>query len=287
MTWAKLDHGFFTEPRMIAVSSAGKLLAVAALCYAGQNLSDGRVPDQAVAMLGAQLAIKRAKAVANELEIAGIWRRVTGGFEIVDYLETQRPAKAVAADREAAKERMHRTRSGNVRANNSRSSGNVRANEPEMFGKCSRVDTDTDVDTDVDAEEETSISEPEASGAVDRFPLPLASGSLISEFSETEKVVEFEHNHDDRDVVLTTRESDRQFRLLLARYPRNGRVQDTARGHWDRLRPTVGLAREIHAGLELQLVPGGPLDTQANDIAFMPTFGSWLRDGRWTDEYTA
>lgn len=126
MAWVKLDDGFFNNQKIVSVSKDAKIIYLAALCHAGATLSDGYIPRNAVVILAAQCDVRSTNKVVNELVDAGLWIPVDGGFDIHDYLEHNTSSQDIHAKREAAKERMHRNRSQNVRANKTRSSQNVR-----------------------------------------------------------------------------------------------------------------------------------------------------------------
>lgn len=126
MAWVKLDTGIFRNPKVVTVGADAKLLYVAGICYAGDNLTDGLIPANALPILAAEATIRNAKKATAELVTAGLWIALDGGFEVHDYLEHNSRSGDVQAKREAAKERMQRNRSQNVRANKERSSQNVR-----------------------------------------------------------------------------------------------------------------------------------------------------------------
>ena len=115
MTWVKLDDAFFDHPKIIGLSDAAQLAFLQALCYANRNLTDGFVPFKKAKEIAG-----RSKALA-EL-VPTLWETCEGGFLIHDFLEYQPSRAKVLADRSAAKDRMFGKRSGNVRANKSRSS---------------------------------------------------------------------------------------------------------------------------------------------------------------------
>lgn len=126
MAWVKLDTGIFRNPKVVTVSADAKLLYVAGICYAGDNLTDGMIPANALPILAAEATIRNIKRAVSELVSAGLWIAKENGYEVHDYLEHNSRSGDVQAKRDAAKERMQRNRSQNVRANKERSSQNVR-----------------------------------------------------------------------------------------------------------------------------------------------------------------
>lgn len=76
-------------------------------------------------MLAAQTGVAKPKPAIDELVVARLWDVTEGGYKAHDYLDYNTSAEKVRAKRDAAKERMQRLRSPDVRANNERSSRNV------------------------------------------------------------------------------------------------------------------------------------------------------------------
>lgn len=126
MGWAKIDYGFFRHPKVIGISKDAKFLYVAALCYCGENMTDGVIPSGAVRVLAAEIEVKNPARAAKELTACGLWKaRNNAEFEVNDYLEYNESSSERKAKQEAARDRMQRNRSGNVRANNARTSDEV------------------------------------------------------------------------------------------------------------------------------------------------------------------
>jgi hypothetical protein len=132
MGWAKIDHSFFRHPKVIGVSKDAKCLYIAALCYCGENMTDGVIPVVALRLLGAEIDIKNPAKTARELVDAGLWIAWNdAAFQVNDYLSYNESSDERKAKQEAARERMQRMRSQNVRANKTRTSQNVREQEEE------------------------------------------------------------------------------------------------------------------------------------------------------------
>lgn len=123
MPWAKLDDGFTDHPKVMAAGPLASWLFVCGLTYSARMLTDGFIPTTQVRKLA---DLDNAMALADRLVEVGLWERCDDGFLIHDYLEYQPSAEKVRTERKAAQERMQRIRSGEVRANNERSSGEVR-----------------------------------------------------------------------------------------------------------------------------------------------------------------
>ena len=135
MAWVKLDTGIFRNPKVVTVSADAKLLYVAGICYAGDNLTDGLIPAHALPILGAESAIRNVKRPTAELVNAGLWIARDGVYEVHDYLDHNSRSGDVQAKRDAARDRMQRNRSQNVRANKMRSSQEVRPTKEDRSKK--------------------------------------------------------------------------------------------------------------------------------------------------------
>jgi hypothetical protein len=162
VTWVKIEDGFTEHPKVLQVGPLGAWIHLQGLCYTSRNLSDGFVPLGAakafnhVAMehIGVDYASigERGKEIdsfgedaveinwSSELVSVGLWHRADGrrgackcipdrkrrgGFWIHDYLKYNPSRELVLKERAAARERMSRQRSPNVRPNIPRSSTEV------------------------------------------------------------------------------------------------------------------------------------------------------------------
>lgn len=115
MTWVRLDEAMPEHPKVAALGDSAFALWITSIAYANRNLTDGFVPS-AVGIGQLRYCDGNPIPAIRELEDAGIWHKVDGGWEIHDFLDYQ-PSKAnVLAEREAARERMARRRSSDVRS---------------------------------------------------------------------------------------------------------------------------------------------------------------------------
>ncbi|MCU1483672.1 MAG: hypothetical protein JWN67_418 [Actinomycetia bacterium] len=104
MTWAKLDDGFVDHPKVDPLSDGAFRLHVAGIVMCSRLLTDGFVAhDRAT-----RLVPRFKKSQLGELEAAGLWVRVEGGWLIHDYLDFNPGAEQVKADRAKAAERQRR-----------------------------------------------------------------------------------------------------------------------------------------------------------------------------------
>lgn len=159
MTWVRLDDGMLDNPKVAAhLGPLGIAMQVAGLLWSARNLTDGIVPSRVVNRLldwhgigiddnaGANEELLQAFSVNGwyvvntELLKAGFWhdiesasgcpsetcqdapRPTVSDFLIHDFLVYQKSKADVLKEREAARLRMGRLRSGDVRPNFERSS---------------------------------------------------------------------------------------------------------------------------------------------------------------------
>ena len=100
MTWVRVDTGIFRNRKVAAVTPPAKLLYVASLCWAADTLSDGHIPERALATLGAELGI-RPRPAARQLVEVGLWEPVEDGWMIPDFT-AHNPSRAQVEARRAA-----------------------------------------------------------------------------------------------------------------------------------------------------------------------------------------
>lgn len=104
MPWFKVDDGFWAHPKVLELSSAAGWLWTRAGAYAAQQLTDGRITNATLAMLGS------ASDSADELVAAGLWDVTRGGWQFHDWETYQPTREEVLADRAKTAERMRRYR---------------------------------------------------------------------------------------------------------------------------------------------------------------------------------
>lgn len=150
MTWLKIDDGFGQHPKIVGLTDAAYRLHVNAMGHCAKYLTDGEVTEAALPTLYP----RNLRKLTKELLDAGLWHTadhgcpacpdvLPGRFYVHGFLDYNPPADKVEADREAARERMRRVRSGRsseeVRPNIERSSATPSRPDPSRAN--SRVET--------------------------------------------------------------------------------------------------------------------------------------------------
>lgn len=113
MSWFKIDDKFHSHPKVLEAGNAAIGLYVRCGAYCAAHLTDGKVPKNLAKTYGNLGEIRALLRV-------GLWVETDDGYEMHDYLEYNPSRLHVVGERDAAKERMARLRSGNVRANTKR-----------------------------------------------------------------------------------------------------------------------------------------------------------------------
>lgn len=244
MGWVKLDDGFFRNPKVLRVGRDAKALYLAGLCYSGSSLTDGFIPTNATRGLAVDIEIGSPKKAIAQLVDAGLWVEVGDGFMIHDYLEFNQSAEKVHAIRDAAKDRMHRSRSQNVRANNDERSQDVRA----KFSRSSQ-----------------NVREPEE----------------IRRDTETEEGVNpHTPTTDDSPPTQSVSIHEQRFERFWETYPK--RVgKDAALKWWIRTKPDDAFMSTIIAAIGVQRASSQWLKDGGQ---FIPNPVTWLNQGRWKDD---
>lgn len=141
MTWFRVDDGFHSHPKVLAIPrGAARLRAVglwtALGSWCAKHLTDGEFAKHMVAEHGGTAAEVRHLVAVN------LWEPTETGYRFVDWDGWNPTRETVEADRAAARERMRANRSknkperspgvrANVRANSDRTSPPVRLPLPD------------------------------------------------------------------------------------------------------------------------------------------------------------
>lgn len=92
MPWFNVDDGFAFHQKSIRAGNAAIGLWVRSGSWCAQQLTDGFIPDDMVAVLGSGVQ-------ATRLVNAGLWKKVAGGYQFHDWADRQRSKEVVLADR--------------------------------------------------------------------------------------------------------------------------------------------------------------------------------------------
>jgi hypothetical protein len=133
MTKFRVGERFHSDSkaRKVAAKAPAALgLWAIAGSWSADKLSEGFVDDDDLPWL-----FPDAVTLAAELVAAGLWKRVKGGHQFVDWLDDNPSKDQVLKEREAARKRMAALRSGEQR----KRSGEVRPNKHRTGGRTSAV----------------------------------------------------------------------------------------------------------------------------------------------------
>lgn len=138
--WFKMDDSFPSHPKVLAIPRRDRLAAVGLWTLAGgwcaKQLTDGYLAKHMLEEIGG------SPRLASTLVEVGLWEVSEDGYQYHDWADYNPTREEVESERESARERMKRVRSrrsspevqrssGEVRANNSRSSEEVRLTRPD------------------------------------------------------------------------------------------------------------------------------------------------------------
>ena len=125
MTWFKVDDGFWSHPKTLALSPNAIALWVRAGSYCGKHLTDGYVAAAILPMLQGD------RDAADELIHAGLWKSVKDGYAFHDWQEYQDTREAVEKRRQSWKERQRRHRSSDENVSPSSFNQSIPFHSPE------------------------------------------------------------------------------------------------------------------------------------------------------------
>src|SRR5262245_24932613 len=95
MGWVKLDDAFFRNRKVRDAEPTAILLYLCAICYAGANLTDGRIRPDELPILAAEARLRRPEEAARQLVEIGLWEADGEGWRIHDYDAYQTPSAIV------------------------------------------------------------------------------------------------------------------------------------------------------------------------------------------------
>jgi hypothetical protein len=105
MSWVKLPDEFADDPRWETAGTEAFALHVAAMCYCMRQLTDGILPAPRARRLW---PVEDPDVVVAALVDHGFWKPTESGYELIGFLDTQRSAENIRAERSKVAERQRR-----------------------------------------------------------------------------------------------------------------------------------------------------------------------------------
>lgn len=110
--WFQTETRVRTHPKMVRAGRAACWTWLAGNCYAKDQMTDGFIPDGMLASLVPGASLREIKKDADALIAAGLWIKVTGGYQIHDYLQYNDSKAVILAKREKDRNRKPRKSDG-------------------------------------------------------------------------------------------------------------------------------------------------------------------------------
>lgn len=86
MAWTRIDDKFLMNPKIQSAGVYGMALYLSGLIYSNTNLTDGYIPEVMLPALCGLAYQTPGKRVTNLLVELNLWERVSGGYQIHDFL---------------------------------------------------------------------------------------------------------------------------------------------------------------------------------------------------------
>lgn len=137
MTWVRIEDGFPDHPKVVGLTDRAFRAHIVGLCYAGQHLTDGKIPEAVARGLG--------KRQVSELVAADLWEQNGVGYIIHGYLDYNPSREYVEDERRKARERRANAgRRGGVRSGDVRTTSRRRNEAPTKRSPVPSPSTGTD-----------------------------------------------------------------------------------------------------------------------------------------------
>ncbi len=176
MRWAKIDVGFFRNPKALAAGKDGRALYLAGLCWTVEQLSDGHVPNNALAIIAAQADVKARPAVRTLVRV-GLWDEAPDGWAIHDF-EVFNDAS------EVIRKRVESGRKGGQRAQaNSKQVLKQNGSKPDDFARpkpANLVEDYIEVEVDVEGSSSSGYSQPLGASADEDEDSQIANSNNLA-----------------------------------------------------------------------------------------------------------
>ena len=86
MAWTRIDDKFLMNPKIQSAGVYGMALYLSGLIYSNTNLTDGYIPEVMLPALCGLSYQTPGKRIAGILVDLNLWERVSGGYQIHDFL---------------------------------------------------------------------------------------------------------------------------------------------------------------------------------------------------------
>jgi hypothetical protein len=106
--WVRLDSGYFRNPKVRAAGRDAMVLHLAAICWCGDQSTNGHVPAAAVSMVLYDAGSKRS--AVDDAVSAGLWVPNGDGFVLHDFDVMNGWQSAAQLQRDRQRERQRRWR---------------------------------------------------------------------------------------------------------------------------------------------------------------------------------
>lgn len=106
MTWIRIDDTLPSNLKIGALPDRPFRLHIYALCWCGNQLTDGAIPTHMVTKLGVNGAKKHAQVLVD----LGLWIKTSDGYQIHDYLKHQTSKKHAEQEKETNRVRAQKAR---------------------------------------------------------------------------------------------------------------------------------------------------------------------------------
>lgn len=100
----KLDDGFWSNPKIMALGNEAAGVYTRMLSYCGQHLTDGHVADEVAKLICSK------GGVFDKLKDSGLIERNGAGWIVSDFLEFNPSREQVENERRSSRERMRKLR---------------------------------------------------------------------------------------------------------------------------------------------------------------------------------
>lgn len=174
--WIRWDVGYYRNAKARALGLQGRALHHASSCWAADNLSDGFIPRQVLALLCAEAEVKQA--THKVLVAVGVWIEGADGWTIHDFLEHNKSRAEVEEERAKWKRKKGGQRGVSPGDTEGDSLGDTQGESPGESPPCPPAETDrqTDVRSAVsNCDDDDSVNGAESSSSWIDLALDIAA----------------------------------------------------------------------------------------------------------------